>query len=297
MKIDVISSQQKQFFLYIYHLSLWHFSAYQELADIYLAKTGPLSGEEKLALRVIKKIFRQHDFSGSYIGIAYMDYDDDEVYTVLEKMLGKKDFVAYTEAVQVLQNRLDKLWLKDKKRLAKISDKVTKLVTNKKYQVLIEKISTLFGPIPTNLRLVVLAFPEDFTQIGGSANTAPTTAVIEVTKLSDVEDAVSVAFHELLHSLVKQRQLSFLVSKPINKIYKENIPFFTEMSKSESVEELFLRFFLPDGYLTQIMNKSVTLDKYLKFVSVEFHERIQFLIKNDTSVSQADVDLLRRLVG
>lgn len=296
MKIDVVYGKQKQFFLYIYHLSGWHFSAYKELADLYIEQTGSITAEEKSALKIIKQIFKKHDFTDSYVGIAYMDYADAEVDDVLKKLLGKEDFITYQTAVTVLSPRLERIWQMDEVRLSKIAGKVATLVTQKKYQKLLDQIDQLFGPIPNSLRLVVLVLPQAFSHMGGSANTAPTTAVIELAKVTDVSDAVLVAFHELLHCLIKQKNLSFSVSKPVNQTYKQNIPFFTEMSKSESVEELFLRFFLPDGYLARSVNKTAPLDKYINFVPPDFHDHIQKVIKDSVCISQQDVDLLKKSI-
>ena len=66
------------------------------------------------------------------------------------------------------------------------------------------------------------------------------------------------------------------------------------MTKSETLEELFLRFFLPDGYLAKKHLNQITLDSALEAAPQSFHNEILNVVDEKKTISQELIRIFKK---
>ncbi len=293
MHISIKYSKQKQFFFYAYQLSRWHYSACDEVADIYLKQTGVLTACEEKALRSIRSLLKKYAFCEKSPAIAYIDYPDSRTKRILTELIGDADTQKFTSSMLVLEPRFEKIWKNDALRLQTFAAEAEREIEILQNSSIFLHIKNLFGNLPPKLHIVLFVFPSAYKHIGGSANTSPGTVTVEISQKTDIKEALFVVLHELLHLLVRRQKIDFSVRKPILKKYKDAIPYFHEMTKEEALEELFLNFFLPDGYLSKFVYPRTKLNRFLQSISEEYHVCIKKHVKDGVTVSQELVDALK----
>lgn len=263
---------------------------------MYISKTGPLSQKERTALKKIKKILKEFNFGPKYLGNVFLEKPDKEICKSLLVLIGEEKGRIVLNTLRILGPRLEKLWLSDKPRVLKYSQALRKIINQKRFRNLFAKLNFLFGNLPRTLLIKTLILPEEYAHIGGSANTSGNVVTVEVRNEEDVVPGALVALHELTHKLVRSKNFTFKTNEKILDAYKKNIPHFQYMSKEEALEEFFLLFFLPDGYLAQELDKNIPLDKHVRKLPAKLNERIVYLIQNNLPIRQHEINLFKKFL-
>jgi hypothetical protein len=292
MKIRVFASKKAQLFFYVYHLSRWHYSAYEEVASQFESVIGGLSNQQYASLHVIRRILRRHAFSDKDPAQVYFSVSRLKIRAQLCKVMGESDGKAFDAAMTTLAPALDVLWGNDATRVNKLCKEFETLSHTNQTLDLLNTISKLFGPLPRKIDICVLAYPVGFNHVGGSAN-VPGVLTVELADARRASEAFLVALHELTHQSIRALPISFFVRKPYSACAKKDIPWLAEMTKAEALEEVFLRFFLPDGYLAAKIQPGIRLDSTLEHFPQSVHQHIKQLVREGRCVQQKDVTLIR----
>jgi hypothetical protein len=277
-------------------MSNWHFSAYEEVAKYWVENGDTLTQTEINALKNLRSIFKKYTFGEKYIGKYFIDYEEQDTFRALEKSINKKDFELIINVFEIFRNRLEKLWAQDRERLVTIEKSLLEIVISDRFQAPLNTIDKIFGKTKDFLVVKLFVLPKSFGHIGGSANTKIFNVTLELRDENDCKSGILVVLHEYLHNLLKKKGISFRTRRIIKKDIKENIDYFTYMTKEETIEELFISSFLPDGYLSYKFAKDIQIDKNIKALPDSCVKIIKELINTERCITQKEVNAFVRCI-
>lgn len=278
MQVVFHHKRYTQYFFYLYHLSQWHFSCIPKVVESIITRTGQLTQIEQQKVSDVRRLFQKYSFGKKYLGTFFIEATSQaECFSLLQSHLDRRDYQALNQAMSVLKIRFDRLWSQDRLKLRTYSSALRKAIASQHVAEMKASMRRLFGEQPEQLNVVLVVLPGLDKQICGSANTPGNVVTMELGEHSNVEAAIRVLLHELSHKQVRRAAFSFQPSRASLNAIRKKIPQFSSMTGQEILEEIFLQFLLPDGFLAKPDSEQKTnCDPVLKQLSQNIH----ILMKN-----------------
>ncbi|MBU1137270.1 hypothetical protein KKD72_02825 [Patescibacteria group bacterium] len=253
-------------FFFISNLAEWHFSCRTHYNEKWIKEGGPLSYQEKKALkefgRIMKKYtFRQKNKTDVYLGIPFITFPNTLAWERVERWVNKKEYLKIKEIFNVFSVRFKKNWLAGYKELKKAKLKLEKELNKKKNIEILRILSNLFSNkelLNEDIEIYLLISPSK-TGMGGGANIGPESITFECSdiKKDDLPRALLIIFHEISH-LFERKELNSLLKKYINNLNKKEkekikkSKIYQEIKDFEIIiNEMIVSSLLPEGYLSE----------------------------------------------
>lgn len=204
MKFKFIIKKWANFYFFVQNLSEWHFSNRKSYNQYWKGKLGPLSKEEKKALKKIKQIHSKYGFGGQYPYLGRFFYLRKNPWKTLEKQLAKRELIALKNIFSVFQPKFEILWKKDLPLLKKWKKKLQKEVNKKSLITPINNtLSALYNTPPLNKDFRAYLLFSTPTGLGGTANLKKNQAItLDLSKypLKKINIAMAMLWHEMTHA-------------------------------------------------------------------------------------------------
>jgi hypothetical protein len=258
-------------FFFVSNLANWHFSTRPHYNKYWLEKTGPLSNEEKKAIKDLKKILLKYNFGEKYPGRTLMGYPPKKAWESTKKTMPQAEYQLLTRSLAIFKPRFEKIWKDEGKNLKnwqKILNQEKFINTNR----IISDLEIFFGTKAEKVENIILLIGGDVKGGGGGANTIKGNIEQEIgMKTSSINDFLPVLWHEYIHQAfreVTKVKIDEYLSK--NKIEKEILKLGYNGSPFNFLNEGICSSMMPNGALAikyNYLNKPtppINLQKSLK---------------------------------
>ncbi len=216
MKFLFIINKWANFYFFVQNLSEWHFSNRKKYNQIWKKELGPLSFQEKKALKKFKNIHLKYPFEKKYLGQFF--YSEKDPWKMLGKQLSKKELSALRNIFSIFQSKFEILYKKDLPLLKKWQKTLQEKANNKSLINSINKtLSTLYNvPLLRGDVKVYLLFSPT-SNFGGGSSTGDKAITLEISRLplKKVKPAIGAIWHETIHLYYEKAYFLPLLDKVI----------------------------------------------------------------------------------
>ncbi|MEI8143479.1 MAG: hypothetical protein WCG48_02605 [Candidatus Berkelbacteria bacterium] len=208
MKLSFNISKKYNHFFFVQTLADWHFSCRQEYIDDWLAKTGPLTGNEKNSLDAFRVMLQKHGFGELKNSQAANVFD---FFMRFDEFTDKSVFSAdeiniYLAAMDALETRFEKIWAMGQNGLVQ-AKKLLENVFDRDKDMISGDLKKLFAnhiDLDRSLEVILLLSTEDSGAGAGGANNGPNIITLECsgTHAADLGYLLSTLWHEMIHLIM-----------------------------------------------------------------------------------------------
>lgn len=277
MKIKFTVSKRYNHFFFVQTLADWHFSCRPEYIEKWLKDIGPFTDREQESLSALKELLKETGFDPIEGCPAANAFDFFMRFGELKDnhYFSKEDVDVYLNAMASLENKFNKLWKVESKKLENIKKILSDRFNQTKVAVT-DNLKTLFGGqinLDSEIEVLLLLSTEEG---GGGANNGPNIITLECSSINpeEINYLLSTLWHEVTHLVLGEyiKKTASIMNR--DDIIKEAL---IEAEKNDfdySEELLSFSIFTPMSFLT----------------GKHFHTGIAQ--KLSTSVSQEDTEWL-----
>lgn len=303
--INIKFNKTAQQFFFISNLAEWHFSCNPIYNKLWIKDVGPLSQKEEIALKRAAPVFKKYDFddenTNHYLGKPFIDYPEDEIWDNVSKMVNERELEILKSVFEVLEEKFNLLWKKDKKRLEILSEELKRETGKQEIKNVLKILENLFEKAE-EFTIHIFAIPAKSPTSAGGANTKRGVVTLELRELRDVKEGMLIALHEITHQLFRLAKINISeltkAITPQEKTQLNKIPLFREQGLESAIEEITLIPLLPDGVLKQYITheqQKVKIKKYLdlnkradleNFLICHMREKSLEYINNNRKIDQ-----------
>ncbi len=262
----------------------WHFSCSEYSNKAWLKKTGPLSKEEKKALKDFRKLVLKYNFERKFLGKPLMGFSEKIAWEKLEKLFKKNEFEKIKKIFKVFEPRFEKIWGNEYPRLLKWKQFLEKSNQNLVRNICKDLEIFYKSKLKNKNLYVYLLISGDPESLGGQANIGKDKITLEIggTDFKRKNDVLQTLFHEMAHRKYENNYCRKLIKKYLknHKLEKE-IKKLGFAGKSETLlNEAITSSLIPEGYFTEkyFKKKIGKIDK--KFIAwIKKNPQIRFKIR------------------
>lgn len=294
MKFKIKYTKLGNQFFFISNLADWHFSCRKHYNKQWIKQTGPLTSQEKRALKEFSKIMRKYGFryknkKSVYLGIPFITFSPAYAWRKVKKWVNKNEHKKIKEIFKIFEPRFEKIWLLPSKQLKKAKQILEKKLKEKKTNQILEIISVLYKnkeALNKTIEIYLFASPPQ-TGTGGGANLGADKITFECSKISQKElsHILSVIFHEIAH-LFEKKYFRPLLKKWVNNLNKREktkirkTQVYQEIKNFEIIlNEMVVSSLLPEGYLSEKIFRENVKKKIKKYFRINFKSTVKPLPK------------------
>jgi hypothetical protein len=290
MKFIFKTSRLDNLYFFVSNLTEFHFSCRKHFNIDWVSATGPLSREEKKAIRNTEPIFKKYGFAIKnskpfYLGRYFYCPDDKEKFDNLKKYLLPEEYEKISESFNIFESRFNKIY--NEKLFEDWKFALEKELSSEKFLKLFNFAQKFFNApkVISVLNVHLLMSPSMTWSASGNANLGDRDITLEVPVFNlteeQIELSVCIILHELSHiwfenssSFKIAKKLSgdtFFLTKEIiiGSISPSGFPA-QKYSKDSNPFKRFLFHNLADGlkaYEDFVNNKEVDRQKLSAYVS------------------------------
>ena len=255
MKFNLKISRLNNLYFFVSNMTEFHFSCRAHFNEEWIKATGPLTKEEKIALKDLKKIFFKYGFEfrnneSVYLGNYFFCPEEKDKWNSVKGYLLPLEYDKFTEGFKILEPRFDKLYKEE--LLKEWMDLLEKELNCKRFNDLYNSIKQFFNPKKDEpiLNVHLLFSPSLTRTASGGANLGDNDITLEVPvfKMSewDIEAAADILMHELAHIWFEN-----------SPVYKFSKNFATKNIHFDVIKEAIVGSTSPFGYPCQFYSIKV----------------------------------------
>lgn len=254
MRIEIKYPKLVNLYSFASNLSQWNeVVCIPQRKKEWLAKTGELQPQEKVALKVFSEILQQ---AKSNLETIFLFEKPNKVWPNISKQIGKTKTIQIQSILKLFENRFDKIWPKENKKLKTIAHKFE--ARNSQINNHLDIIRKLCGltkqQLPKKIEVRLLLSSELQEECQGWSFKDKIVLACSGWPLQKIDYLInSIFLHECFHILFKKNKKlcrnyksiintnDKILQKSVSNVWPPKIIF----------EEALISSFLPEGYLTE----------------------------------------------
>jgi len=212
MNFKIKFNKWSNFYFFVQNLSLWAAHCNEGYNKYWRNGLGDFTNEEKKLLEGFKDVRRRYRKSRSFFEYAF--YKKEDPWEVLEEKLSSKDYRRVRDAFDVLEDKFDKIYSEELSNLEGWKEKLEKEIKKNKIKNIQEVVEDLYGieSFPEEITLYLLLSSPDSR--GGDSYVDEESINLKISQSNESAAYIlSLAWHEILHLLVKKSKFSETLRK------------------------------------------------------------------------------------
>jgi len=205
MEFKIIIKKWAVFYFFVQNLSEWHFSNRKYYNTMWRKETKLFTHELEKALKLFKKIHKNHSFGKNYLG-HYFFLRKNPLEDLKDK-LHKKDFNDIKGIFSLFEEEFKIFYKRELPLLKRWKNNLEKKINNPKIiKSILKTLNALYNTNIQSKKVKIYLLPSSPKAAGGGASVGKNEISLECSRLSlsQINRVIAIIWHEMVHCLFEK---------------------------------------------------------------------------------------------